>query len=173
MYLSHVISHGAKGLTPDRVQGCSELKQNFISRCQICQEQNVRKGIPTFLGAMLAPMGPFTHLVMDFTDMVERRDRKRWCLVILDRFSRKVEALPTTHNDASTLTKCLAKVFPRFGMCETLSSDNVSTSLPSSSQLCTALGIKQRFSCIYHPQSASMVERCNRMLKTQLAKACR
>jgi len=93
-------------------------------------------------------------------------------LVILDVFSKWVEAYPTTDNTAATVVKVLMKeIVPRFGIPRTLSSDNGPHFIGQiNKEFCLQLGIKQQLHCAYRPQAAGMVERTNQTLKTKLAK---
>ena len=50
---------------------------------------------------------------------------KKYCLVIIDQFTKWVEIFPTKHADALTVAKALCKdIIPRYGIPETISSDN-------------------------------------------------
>ena len=72
------------------------------------------------------PEGPFRHLVMDFVDMSKSVNGKRYMLVLIDRFSRWVEAVPSKGQSAATVIKFLTReVMPRFGIPSEISSDNV------------------------------------------------
>uniref|UniRef100_A0A8C8CA24 Integrase catalytic domain-containing protein n=1 Tax=Oncorhynchus tshawytscha TaxID=74940 RepID=A0A8C8CA24_ONCTS len=121
-------------------------------------QYNIGRGNPLKPGKFPVPAGPFTHLAMDFIDMAERKERKRYCLVIIDRFTRWVEAFPSVHCDAKT---------------EVLSSDN-GTHFTGDvvTQVAAQLGIDQKFVCTYHPQSNGITERANQTIKGGLAKAC-
>lgn len=107
--------------------------------------------------------------------MVDPAEGKCYCLVVIDRFSRWVEAFPSAQADSKTVAKALAtEIFPRFGVCQTLSSDNgTHFTAEVISDLCKMTGIQHKFSCAWHPQSTGIVERCNGILKMKLAKACR
>ncbi|KAG2468627.1 NYNRI protein, partial [Polypterus senegalus] len=61
-------------------------------------------------------MGPFEHLQMDFIELTPSKGY-RYCLVIVDVFSRWVEAFPSKHADAKTVAKALIKeIIPRWGI---------------------------------------------------------
>lgn len=69
--------------------------------------------------------GPFRHLVIDYVDMIQRVQGKRYMLVITDRFSRWVEAVPSKDQSAATVIKFLSTdVIPRLGITTEISSDN-------------------------------------------------
>lgn len=101
---------------------CPNLTQHvkqFLFRCAMCMQFNIAKGTPLKPGNFPAPRGPFVHLAMDFIDLAKRKQRKRYCLVLIDRFTRWVEAFPTTHCDAKTVAKLLVReIIPRFGVPE-------------------------------------------------------
>ena len=148
-----------------------------LSECEICAQHNVRKTFTAPIAHIPAPEGPFRHLVMDFIDMgVEQRiGRMRYVLVIVCRFSRWVEAAPCAKQDHLTVAKFLCReVFPRFGMPDTISSDNgASFVLRVFQETLKKLGIKQKFGCVYSPASQGVCERQNVFLKTKMAKIMR
>ncbi len=89
----------------------------FLSTCEVCAKYNVRKGIETPIGHIPVPEGPFKHLVMDYVDMIKRVPGKRYMLVIIDRFSRWVEAVPSADQGAGTVIQFLTReVITRFGI---------------------------------------------------------
>ncbi len=81
-------------------------------------------------------------------------------LVVIDRFSRWVEAVPSADQGAETVPS-------------EISSDNGSAFIQKIvKQVLQHLRIKQGLGCIYHPQSQGMVERLNGTLKAKLNKIC-
>ncbi len=97
---------------------------------------------------------------------------KRYLLVIIDRFSRWVEAVPSTDQGAQTVITFLTReVIPRFGIPSQISSDNGSAFIQRTVKtVIQQLRIKQRLGCVYHPQG--LVERANGTLKAKLKKIC-
>ncbi len=150
------------------------MVDEFLSTCEVCAKYNVRKGIATPIGHIPVPEGPFKHLVMDYVDMIKRVQGKRYMLVIIDRFSRWVEAVPSADQGAGTVIKFLTReVIPRFGIPSEISSDNGSAFIQKTvKQVLQQLRIKQRLGCIYHPQSQEAVERLNGTIKDKLNKIC-
>ncbi|KAI5617727.1 hypothetical protein C0J50_22731, partial [Silurus asotus] len=83
------------------------MVDHFLRQCEVCARNNVRKNFTAPISHIPVPMGPFRHLVMDFVDMQDRVSGKRYILVVVDRFSRWVEAVATADNKAKTVIKFL------------------------------------------------------------------
>lgn len=117
------------------------------------------------------PDFPFQHLQMDFITMPPALG-KRYCLVIVDMFSKWVEAFPTKHQTAMTVAKhLLTDIIPRFGIPQKISSDNGTHFVNDIiSEIGKAFGINLKQHCSYHPQSAGAVERENGTLKAKIKK---
>ncbi|XP_067836222.1 uncharacterized protein, partial [Heptranchias perlo] len=147
------------------------LAQSISSRCLICQQYNPGKGVPCEWGTTPLPEGPFETLQMDFIEL-QRCQGYKYVLVIVDVFSKWIEAYPTTDNKASTVVKVLMKeIIPRYGIPNQLSSDNGPHFVGQvNKEFCTQMGIKQQLHCAYRPQAAGLVERANQTLKYKLAK---
>lgn len=143
-----------------------------IALCPHCPKYNVRKMFTQPLAHSPMPDGPFRHLVIDYVDMIDRVQGKRYMLVVVCRFSRWIEACPTSKADHKATGKFLCKeVFSRFGMPDTILSDYGPHFVSQVMQeMFKILEIKQKFGFVYHPQSQASVERANGVLKTKMAK---
>lgn len=143
-----------------------------LSKCEICIKNNIRKGVTTPIGQIPIPKGPFTHITMDYVDMIKPIHGKWYMLVIEDRFSRWVEAVTAKHQNGDTIIKFLCtEVIPRFGIPSMISSDNGKAFVDKVVMgIYQKLGIRKRLGCVYHPQSQEMVEQVNVTLKAKLNK---
>ncbi|KAA0723980.1 Retrovirus-related Pol polyprotein from transposon opus [Triplophysa tibetana] len=141
-----------------------------LDACLTCAQVNPHKS--TKHDALTHPEAPFQHLQIDFTHMPPIGNLK-YLLVIVDRFSKWPEAFPCAREDAKTVVKILTKeIVPRYGIPATLESDNTTSFTSKVTQLLAkALSIDWHFNIPYHPQSAGVMERSNRTLKTRLTKA--
>ena len=125
------------------------------------------------MGNQPRPKGPWENLQMDFTGPLPRKKGKIYCLVIIDQFTRWVEAFPCKGATAKTVTLILGnEIIPWWGMQLQLDSDQ-GTHFTGRIliEICQMLGIKQRFHIPYYPRSSGMVERMNRKLKNNLTQA--
>ena len=107
---------------------------------------------------------------IDFTHMPRHRTY-RYLLVLVDTFSGWVEAFPTAWEMAAAVVEVLtAHLIPRFGLPNSLQSDNGPAFISISQQVAAALGIDWHLHVPYRPQSSGKVERVNGIIKTHLTK---
>ncbi|CAM5139667.1 unnamed protein product [Eretmochelys imbricata] len=138
-----------------------------------CAQVNVgrRKKVP--LNHQPWPDGPWQNLQIDFTEPLPQSRGYTYILVIIDTFTRWLEAFPNKNCTATTVVRILAKeIIPKWGL--PLSIDSYQGTHFTGrvmKKACKALGIKQRFHIPYHPESSGMVERMNRTMKAALTKA--
>jgi len=154
-------------------RGFTNYSQKFCERCVICATNNVGRGIKMSQGAHPEPQRPFEHIQMDFIEL-SPSEGKKYCLVMVDMFSKWIEAFPTARQDASAVAKALlTEIIPRWGIPEKISSDNGTHFVNQAlKQVGEYLGIDLRQHCAYHPASGGAVERENATLKNKLAKCC-
>ena len=177
--LTHGKDHVSKGGMVSTLQqhwftkGFTNYTKKFCSRCMVCAQCNIGRGIQTEQAAHPEPNGPFDHLMMDFIELTPA-EGKKYVLVIVDMFSKWVEAFPTSKADAFAVAKALIKeIIPRWGIPRKITSDNgTHFANTTMSQLGKYYGIDFKRHCVYHPQSAGAVERENGTLKNKLTKCC-
>ncbi len=87
-----------------------------VKRCVTCQKNNDVPAAITPAAHTPAPPGPFRHLQVDYISLPPCKG-KTDALVVIDKFSRWVEAYPTGHATAAHTAKCLVTDFiPRWGL---------------------------------------------------------
>ena len=116
---------------------------------------------------------PWSHVMIDFVGPLVKSSRgNEYCLVLVDLFSKYVEALPTRNAEAETVARMLVQhVFSRWGLPTKISSDQ-GTHFTGHvvRELCKVLEIKQNFHISWHPQSGGAVERVNKTIMEVLKK---
>lgn len=120
-----------------------------------------------------APTRPFEHVMMDFIEL-KLPAGKKYCLVMVDMWSKWVEAFPSATQSANDVAKALlTEIIPRWGIPDKISSDNgTHFANEALGQIGKLFGIDLRKHCAYHPASGGAIERENGTLKSKLAKGC-
>ena len=123
--------------------------------------------LPTSFSAL---NGRFRHVQMDIIGPLPISNGFRYCLTIIDRFSRWLEAIPLKDIEASTICRAFFDYWvSRYGSPETLTTDQGSQ---FESQLFSALlqliGSNRTRTTAYHPASNGMIKRWHRSLKTAI-----
>lgn len=177
--LSHAQGHFGVEKTLDRLSAVAWWPQiqldveHFIQNCLRCAQNNP-KGNNGGKPIRHQPInGPWHRLQIDFIGPLPKTARgNSYCLVIVDPFTKWVEAIPTKNCTAKTTARVLLnEVFARFGLPSEIDSDQGTHFTGEVTQhLCAALGIRQRLHIPGHPQSSGLVERSNRTIKTALRK---
>ncbi|KAI5086700.1 hypothetical protein C0J45_23928, partial [Silurus meridionalis] len=112
---AHGIDHCNRRETIDTIRRnwwlpyLASMVDKFLRSCELCAARNVRKHFTAPISHIPEPRGPFRHLMMDFVDMADRKEGKIYILVVIDSFSRWVEATATAKNDAKTVAKFLIR----------------------------------------------------------------
>ena len=144
--------------------------KTILSQCDICQR--VKTG-PTNLHAPLQPIRTndvFERVHIDLIGPMANSHGYRYVLVIIDAFSRWLEAVPLTNKRAETVAWALLTTWIcRYGWMQILHSDNGTEFVNAvMNDLCNWLGIVRTTTTAYHPQGNGMCERANRSLKQAL-----
>lgn len=96
--------------------GFTSFAKHSCDRYIICLINNIARGISVATSAHPRPEGQFEHLMMDFIELSPCQGCK-YCLVVIDMFSKWVEAFPCRAANANTGAKCLLrKIIPKWGL---------------------------------------------------------
>ena len=147
--------------------------ERWCGACIVCAAVNQGRPGRANLRRPDPPKGPWEFLQVDFIGpLPSARGGYRYCLVIIDKFSKWVEVIPTRNNTANTVARVLAnQIIPLWGAPMQIESDQGTHFTGQvTKDLCKMLNIKQKFHVPYRPQSSGMVERVNRTIKEGITK---
>jgi transposase InsO family protein len=88
-----------------------------------------------------------------------------YLLVAVDKFTKRIEAIPVTNQTATTAVKFFKGITCRFGVPHNIITDN-GTNFASKEfhEFCEDNGIKLSFASVSHPQTNGQVERINGLI---------
>ncbi len=58
------------------------MVDEYLSECDVCAQNNVRKGVSAPIGHIPVPEGPLKHLVMDYADMIRTVRGKKIFVIV-------------------------------------------------------------------------------------------
>ncbi|XP_014823266.1 PREDICTED: uncharacterized protein LOC106903790 isoform X2 [Poecilia mexicana] len=88
--------------------GLNSYLKNFCTACPVCVKYNSQGNIRPKRGRFPKPSYPFQTMHMDFIELSQSGPYK-YCLVMIDAFSKWVEIVPAKHADALTVAKAICK----------------------------------------------------------------
>ena len=143
---------------------------DWCKACHECQQSKISWHNHLLPSEFTAPDGRFRHVHMDIVGPLPISNGFKYCLTIIDRFSRWPEAVPLTNIEAPTVCRAFVDQWiTRYGAPETLTTDQGSQ---FESQLFSALlqliGCNRIRTTAYHPASNGMIERWHRSLKAAI-----
>ena len=143
---------------------------DWCKACHECQQSKISRHNRLLPSQITAPDGRFRHVHMDIVGPLPVCNGFKYCLTIIDRFSRWPEAIPLSNIEAPTVCRAFFDNWvSRYGAPETLTTDQGSQ---FESQLFAALlqliGCNRIRTTAYHPASNGMIERWHRSLKAAI-----
>lgn len=142
--------------------------KTWARECLQCQRSKVDVHVQP--AQIAPPIARFKHVHMDIVGPLPMCENYRYCLTLIDRFSRWPEAIPLKNITA----QCVCRAFidnwvARFGSPETITTDQ-GTQFESKmfTELRRIIGCNRIRTTPYHPSSNGLIERAHRTLKSAI-----
>ena len=140
--------------------GMDKHVEEIVRDCRLCQLVGPRAK-PELVKSTRLPEGPWKEISIDLLDVSSGEH----LLVVVDYYSRWIEAILLRKTDAHHVVKSIEAIFRTHGLPECVRSDN---GPPFASEqfetFLEYLGIQHKKGVPYWPQSNGEVERCNETL---------
>ena len=150
--------------------------ESYVKACDACQRY---KDFPQKTSGKLQPLEvpkePWRHISMDHIVGLPEAQGYNAILVVVDRFSKMIELIPTCDtNTSSDLAEQLFKnVWKHYGLPDSIVSDRGPTFISQFTlELYKKLGIKAKPSTAFHPQTDGQTEKINHYVETYLRIYC-
>ena len=141
----------------------------WARNCLQCQRSKVSRHVSAPIGSFAPPSARFEHVHIDIIVMPSSEGH-RYCLTMVDRFTRWPEAVPMSDQEASTVARIFYDNWiSRFGTPLRITTDQ-GRQFESHlfKHLNRLLGTTHLRTTAYHPAANGMVERFHRQLKAAI-----
>lgn len=172
----HNLSHpGAKATTKMVTQryvwpGIRRDCRQWVKECQQCQCSKVTRHTSAPLQQFEPPSARFRHVHLDLIGPLPLCSGHRYCLTIVDRFTRWPEAYPLQDMTAETCaTALISGWISRFGCPEHITTDRGRQfESHTFKALAAMISATHHTTTSYHPAANGLVERLHRQLKAAI-----
>lgn len=144
--------------------------ETFVKNCLMCQSSKVQRHSHAPLSKYAPTSQRFEHLNIDIIGPLPPSNGFRYCLTIMDRFSRWPESIAMPDMTTPTIVEnFIAQWVAKYGVPLTITTDRGRQfEAALFHELNKALGVNHFRTTAYHPQSNGIIERFHRTLKAAL-----
>ena len=141
----------------------------WVKACSSCQKNKVTRHTKTPFGSFSLPDKRFEHIHIDLITMTECHGMK-YCLTIIDRFTRWPQVIPIADMEALTTARALMSGWiAHYGVPLFITTDQgAQFESHLFRHLMSLLGSKRIRTTTYHPQANGQVENMHRWLKAAI-----
>jgi transposase InsO family protein len=147
--------------------------RNIVQHCEACQRFATKPHAPASELHTIHVAWPFAQWGLDQVGPLSKSSRgsHTYLLVTVDKFSKWIEAVPVTNQEATTAVKFFESIVYRYGVPNIIINDN-GTNFTSGKfqEFAKELGIKIKHASVAHPKSNGQVEMANRLVCAGLKK---
>ena len=143
---------------------------DFVKSCKTCQQFRKEGALVHKWCELPTVTEKGVRIAIDLIDLLNSSTGHRYCLTVIDHFSRFIRAYPLRNKNFNSIIKALKQDLSIFGIPQIALSDNGSEFTNSEfRKYCKQVGIQQVMCLPYHPRGNSVLERAHRTLKSVLA----
>jgi transposase InsO family protein len=138
--------------------------RNIVQHCEACQFFATKPHAPASELHTIPVAWPFAQWGLDQVGPLPKSSRggHTYLLVAVDKFSKWIEAVPVTNQEATMAVKFFESIVYRYGVPHSIITDNGTNFTSGEFQdFAKNLGIKLKYASVAHPKSNGQVEKAN------------
>jgi len=142
----------------------------MAQQCIACQKSKVFRHTKSPLGSFKLPSQRFSQIHLDIIGPLPISENQRYCVTLIDRYTRWPEAIPVPDITAATVAFAVYNSWiSRFGVPESIVTDQ-GTQFESQlfTELSQLLGFQRLRTTSYNPKCNGMLERWHRTVKSAI-----